>query len=161
MRNLARVGVLGVALAPALVLGPTALAAGGDHTQSYTETTHGTVTTTDVNPCTGDTVDLTQDSNGVFHITTFTGSDEVWMTFTETDRFTAVDEGTGVTYTGEATFWGNENVNRQNANFTFTGTIVGKGSDGSRINYHEVAHATLLPSGDVAVSFDKPSLTCG
>ncbi|MGZ4575838.1 MAG: hypothetical protein ACXVXY_12740, partial [Mycobacteriaceae bacterium] len=140
---------------------PTAFAAGGTHTQSTTETTHTTSSTTDVNPCTGNTIDLTQDSNGVFHITLFPGSDELWATFTETDHFTAYDEGTGVTYTGEATFWGNQNVNEQNANFTFTGTIIGKGSDGSSIKSHDVAHATILPDGSVSVVFDKPSLTCG
>jgi hypothetical protein len=142
----------------ALAIAATAAAT---HTQSMTQNFHGTQTTTDLNPCNGDTVDLSLDSNSVFHITYFPASDEEWSTFTEEDKFTASDEGTGVVYTGHSTFWGNFNMNRQNSNSTFTSTIRGAGSDGSTILYHEVGHYTMLPSGQIAVTFDKPSLTCG
>jgi hypothetical protein len=145
----------------ALVIAASAAAAGGTHTQSMTQNFHGTQTTTDLNPCNGDTVDLNLDSNIVFHITYFPSSDEEWSTFTEEDKFTASDEGTGVLYTGHSTFWGNFNMNRQNSNSTFTSTVRGTGSDGSTILYHEVGHYTMLPNGQIAVSFDKPSLTCG
>ncbi len=145
----------------ALAIAASAAAAGGSHTQSMTQNFHGTQTTTDLNPCNGDTVDLNLDSNTVFHITYFPGSDEEWSTFTEEDKFTASDEGTGVVYTGHSTFWGNFNMNRQNSNSTFTSTIRGTGSDGSTILYHEVGHFTMLPNGQIAVSFDKPNLTCG
>jgi hypothetical protein len=145
----------------ALAIAATAAAAGGTHTQSMTQNFHGTQTTTDLNPCNGDTVDINQDSNIVFHITYFPASDEEWSTFTEEDKFTASDEGTGVLYTGHSTFWGNFNTNRQNSNSTFTSTIRGTGSDGSTILYHEVGHDTMLPDGQIAVSFDKPTLTCG
>jgi hypothetical protein len=145
----------------ALAIAATAAAAGATHTQSMTQNFHGTQTTTDLNPCNGDTVDLNLDSNSVFHITYFPASDEEWSTFTEEDKFTASDEGTGVVYTGHSTFWGNLNMNRQNSNSTFISTIRGAGSDGSTILYHEVGHYTMLPSGQIAVTFDKPSLTCG
>lgn len=148
-------------VAAALVAVNGAAAAGGTHTQSITDNFHGTQTLTDVNPCTGNAIDLSMTSNIVEHITFFPASDEAWGTFTEEDNFTGVDEGTGVTYTGHSTFWGGFNVNEQNQTSTFTASIRGKGSDGSTIAYHEVGHFTLLPSGDVSVSFDRPTLTCG
>lgn len=153
------IGALSVAAA--LALAGAAAAAGGTHTQSYTDTFHGTQTTTDYNPCSGDVVDLSMTTNDVAHVTYFPASDESWFTFTEEDSFTATDEGTGVVYTGHATFWGGGNVNRQNSNSTFTSTIRGRGSDGSTISYHEIGHFTMLPDGELAVSFDKPRVTCG
>jgi hypothetical protein len=144
-----------------LVLAGVASAAGGTHTQSITDNFHGAQSTTDLNPCTGNTVDITETSNIVEHVTFFPGSDEVWFTFTEEDKQTAVDEGTGVVYSGHATIWGNENINEQNQNSTFTVTVHATGSDGSTILYHDVTHFTLLPNGEISVFFDKPSLTCG
>ena len=145
----------------ALALAGTAAAAGGDHTQAITENFHGTQTGTDVNPCTGNAVAISETTNMVFHLTYFPGSDEEWSTFTEEDKVTAVDQGTGVVYTGHATFWGNQNINRQNANWTATSNLRVTGSDGSSITSHDVAHVTMLPDGSVSVSFDKPRLTCG
>ncbi len=144
-----------------LILAGVASAAGGTHTQSFTDNFHGTQTTTDLNPCPGNTVDISQTSNIVNHVTFFPASDEVWFTFTEEDNFTAVDEGTAVIYTGHSTVWGNFNLNEQNSNSTFTSTIRATGSDGSTLLSHDVTHFTMLPNGDVSVSFDKPSLTCG
>lgn len=151
---------IGVVLA-AVVLAATAAAAGGDHTQTSTQTFHGSNPSTGTNPCNGDTIDLDQTSNIIQHVTWFPAGDEVWGTFTEEDKVVGVDEGTGVVYTGHATFWGNFNINNQNANNTFTGSIHVTGSDGSSISYHEVSHMTMLPDGSVSVSFDKPSVTCG
>jgi hypothetical protein len=153
----------------------TALAAGGEHTQSYTEHFHGTLTNElnekraeengeeyepPINPCNGDELQVTEETNIVNHITFFPAGDELWATFTQTSRITAADEETGVVYTGHSTFWGNFNVNRQNENSTFTGMIKVKGSDGSTILYHVVDHFTLLPGGKVGVEFEKPHLTC-
>jgi hypothetical protein len=138
-----------------------ASAAGGTHTQTSTDNFHGAQTVVQVNPCTQNAVDISENTNLVNHVTYFPASDEAWGTFTEEDSFTATDQGTGVVYSGHDTFWGNFNVNRQNSNSTFTSTIRATGSDGSTIAYHEVGHFTLLPSGDISVSFDKPSLTCG
>jgi hypothetical protein len=153
--------VLAAAGALALALAAGASAAGGTHTQSSTDTFHGTQTSTDVNPCTGNTVDIGATTNSVEHVTFFPAGDEVWFTFTEEDKVTAVDEGTGAVYSGHATVWGNENVNERNANSTFTNMIHVTGSDGSTILYHEVMHFMLLPSGDVVASFDRADLTCG
>lgn len=150
----------GAALA-ALALAGVASAAGGTHTQSFTDNVHGAQTSTELNPCTGDTVDISATSNIVNHVTFFPAGDEVWFTFTEEDKATAVDEGTGVVYSGHDTVWGNLNVNELNQNATFTNMLHVTGSDGSTILYHEVTHFTMLPNGDIAVSFDNPSLTCG
>jgi hypothetical protein len=161
VRTLLVVLALAAAVAASLVSAGGAAAAGGTHTLSLSDTFHGIQTDSGPNPCTGGTVDLSETTNSVFHITLFPGSDELWATFTEEDQVSAVDEQSGVVYSGHSTFWGNENVNEQNSNYTFTGVIHVIGSDGSSLLYHEVEHVTLLPSGNVAVSFDKPSITCG
>jgi hypothetical protein len=152
---------VGVVAAMAVAGSAVAAAGGQGHTVTQTDNFHGLQTTTDTNPCTGNTIDLTETSNIVQHVTFFPGGDEVWGTFTEEDKVTGIDEGTGVVYTGHSTFWGNFNVNERNANDTFTGSIHVTGSDGSTISYHEVMHETLNANGVLTVSFDKPSLTCG
>ena len=152
---------LAVTLALAALAPAGAASAAGAHTQTFTDNYHGTQFMMDPNPCTGDELVGTADTNSVFHVTYFTASDESWATFTEEDKFNAVDPTTGVVYTGHDAMWGNANINRQNSNDTFTGTIHATGSDGSTITYHEVGHITMLPDGNVAVSFDKPSLSCG
>ena len=149
------------ALAATIGSSDVAVAAGGQHTQTYTDNYHGTQTLAEPNPCTGSVIVGTFDTNSVFHVTYFVDSDETWLTSTEEDRFSGVDQSTGVAYTGHDTFWGNYNLNRQNSNDTFTGSIHAIGSDGTAITYHEVAHITMLPDGNVAVSFDKPSVSCG
>jgi hypothetical protein len=154
--------VLATAVAAMMVAGPAAATSSDTgHTVTETDNFHGTQTTTDVNPCTNNTIDLSQISNIVNHITYFPAGDEVWGTFTEEDKVTGLDEGTGVLYTGHSTFWGNFNINERNANDTFTGSIHVTGSDGTSISYHEVMHETWNANGILTVSFDKPSLTCG
>jgi hypothetical protein len=59
-----------------------------------------------------------------------------------TDRFTFVpDDPRQPTYTAKATSWGGANLSSQN-NFTatFTTHVIAKGTDGSRITGHVVAH---------------------
>jgi hypothetical protein len=154
--------MLAIAVAAFVAVGAASAAPGGTgHTVTQTDNFHGTNDTTDVNPCTGNAIDLHQTSNIVQHVTFFPGGDEIWGTFTEEDKVVGTDEGTGVVYTGHSTFWGNFNVNEQNANDTFTGSIHVTGSDGSSISYHEVAHETWDANGNLTVQFDRPSLTCG
>ena len=156
-------GALASLGAAALIIGPSvaASASGGSHTQSFTQTFHGNQPFINVNPCTGGTLDGTESSNMIAHVTFFPSGDELWATFTEEDKFNATDDSTGVTYAGHATDWDNLNMNEQNANQTFTFSAHATGSDGSTISAHEVAHITLVPGGTISVSFDKPSLTCG
>lgn len=117
------------------------------------------------NPCNGDTFNNAQgalfDGNLVNHVTYFTGSDELWATFTETGSVTATDDVTGVTYSGHATVWGNDNMNERNQNSAFTFTIRLTGSDGSSITGHETTAFVTNANGTVTVNFDKMSLTCG
>jgi hypothetical protein len=135
-----------------LAVGPAALAAGGDHTQSFTEHQHGTIVQKEISPCTGHKVLVTETINAVEHVTYFVGEDEVWATFT-TEGSASFTEG-GVDYSGHFTVWGNFNVNERNSNSTFTFSIFLNGSDGSRISSHEVAHITYNGNGDITVEFD-------
>jgi hypothetical protein len=161
-----RITIVGAA-AGALALGAMgaagpASAADGDHTQTQTQNFHGTMPLVDINPCTGNPLVGSVDSNSVFHQTWFPGDDELWFTFTEEDKGQAVDTLTGVTFTGHDTVWGNENINRRNGNQTFTQTQRITGSDGSVVTYKEVAHWTTDANGNLTVTFDKidGSLTC-
>lgn len=145
----------------ALVSMPVAAAEGGvGHTVTITQHEHGVFTEPNaVNPCTGHPIPLTVDGNSVSHITFFPDSDEVWATFTETGKFTGVDGA--VTYSGHFTIWDNFNLNERNSNRTFTFSVRAFGSDGSLIVGHETLHFTLNANGEVTVSFDKASYTCG
>jgi hypothetical protein len=162
MRRAGLATLFAVVVAAMVVAGAAVAAPGGTgHTVTQTDNFHGVQTSTDTNPCTGNAIDLTQTSNMVQHVTFFPGGDEIWGTFTEEDKVTGVDEGTGVVYTGHSTAWGNFNVNERNANDTFTASIHVMGSDGSTIAYHDVMHEAWNANGVLTVSFDKPSLTCG
>jgi hypothetical protein len=116
------------------------------------------------NPCTGDTFNggtgIQFTGNLVNHVTYFTESDEMWATFTETGAIAGTDDGTGVTYSGHATVWGNFNLNERNQNSEFTLTIHAAGPDGSSITAHETTVFVVNGNGDVTVNFDKASLTC-
>jgi hypothetical protein len=162
MRKAGLAALLAVVSAAMIAVGSAVAAPGGTgHTVTQTYNFHGVNTSIGSNPCTGDAMDLTQTSNIVQHVTFFPGGDEFWGTFTEEDKVTAVDEGTGAVYTGHSTAWGNFNMNQRNANDTFTASIHVTGSDGTSISYHEVMHEAWNANGVLTVSFDKPSLTCG
>lgn len=157
--------VAGIAGAGALLAPTAALAApgGGGHTVTMTEVTHGVFDPglTGQNPCTGaDIASEAASGTVVNHVTFFPAGDEVWSTFTETGKVTVTDSN-GVTYTGHVTAWGNFNMNEQNANNSFTLTVMLAGSDGSSITLHEVQHFALNANGVVTVNFDRPTLSCG
>ena len=59
------------------------------------------------------------------------------------------------TFTGHFTQWFGENSNQQNFATTFTFTIIGTGSDGSSLKFHETAHFSATPQG-ATLEFDKP-----
>jgi len=158
--------VAGVAGAAAVMAPAAALASAGGpgHTVTMTEVTHGVFDAglTGPNPCTGADI-VSQNASGtvVNHVTFFPAGDEVWATFTETGKVVATDDGTGVTYTGHATVWGNLNMNERNRNTAFTLTINLSGSDGSSITVHETTVLVYNGNGAVTANFDKLSLTCG
>jgi len=152
--------VLSVAAAPAFGGGPNG------QTVTQTQNVHGTFFDSEAtNPCTGNTFNGGQGiqftGNLVNHVTFFTNSDEVWATFTETGKISGTDDGTGVTYSGHATVWGNFNMNERNGNSAFTLTVRAAGSDGSSIIAHETTVFATNATGVVTVNFDKMSLTCG
>lgn len=157
----------GVALSAATALSaPAGAASPNGQTVTMTQNVHGTFYEPQAtNPCTGDTFNQGQGiqftGNLVNHVTYFTASDEVWATFTETGSIMGVDDGTGATYSGKATAWGNFNMNEKNTNNEFTLTIHATGSDGSSITAHEVTVFVMNANGSVTASFDKASLTCG
>jgi hypothetical protein len=139
----------------AFLLAPTAFA-------TETETIHfsGTDVQADVNPCSGATGTLTFAFSGVVHTTTLDNG-----TFHETSTvqgtFTFVpDDPSQPTYTGHATFWDGENENSKNFTATFTGNIVLRGSDGSRITDHARFHITVNADGTVTSFIDAERLTC-
>jgi hypothetical protein len=158
----------GMVIALGVALGPAAASAGSPNGQTVTETDHAHgdfFEPNAANPCNGDSFNGGQGAlftgNLVNHVTYFTNSDELWATFTETGSVVATDDGTGVTYTGHATVWGNDNMNERNQNSEFTLTIHLTGSDGSTITAHEVTVFVLNANGTVTVNFDKMNLTCG
>ena len=65
-----------------------------------------------------------------------------------------------MTFTGQATAWGNFNMNEQNSNTTFTLNIRVVAPDGSSVVGHDVSHFALNANGEITVNFDKMSFTC-
>jgi hypothetical protein len=130
--------------------------------QAETTTVHvsGTESSPDVNPCTGATGTATQTLRGVEHVTELpNGTSHV--TSTVTGSFTFVpDDPSQPTYTGHATFWDGENVNGKAFTTTFTGHVNVRGTDGSRITDHFVAHVTVNPDGTATVEFETERLSC-
>ena len=126
---------------------------------SITETEHQvTETFTDVVPCGVDETalyDITTTSNLVEHATF--GPKSVHFTFTQTGSFTAVPQDPSLpTYSGHFTTWGGFNGNNRNASGTFTFSIHGTGSDGSRVTFSAVDHFNVTPGGiENAFTFER------
>lgn len=167
-RNAKLVAVGALATVGGLAVWPAVAFAASPNGQTVTETDHihgDFYEPAAANPCNGDTFNEGQGilftGNLVNHVTYFTNSDEVWGTFTETGKAVGTDDGTGVTYTGHVTAWGNFNMNERNQNSEFTLTINLAGSDGSSITAHETTVMVYNGNGVITVNFDKFSLTCG
>jgi hypothetical protein len=160
------VSVLTVAAAVLVLAAAASAGSPNGQTVTQTQNVHGSFYEPNgTNPCTGDTFNGGQGilftGNLVNHVTFFTNSDEVWATFTETGAISGVDDGTGVSYSGHATAWGNFNMNERNGNSTFTLTIHATGSDGSSITAHQTTVFATNANGDVTVNFAQANLTCG
>ena len=129
-----------------------------------TFTFHNRVETfVDVRPCTDIPYQLTTTSNGVEHFQLRTlpdGTVVAQFTFTQTGTFTAVPvSGVGPTFTGTVTVWDGgsafnpvfgpdgEIVSADKFVDTFTFTVRGTGSDGSRIFQHVTGHLNQNPLG--------------
>jgi len=135
------------------------------HEKNSVDTFHDSI------PCLGDggaPATITTTENGVFHVTaagiddqgTPDPDDDVFIppyhvTGTFTGTFVAVPDDSALpTYQGHFTQWFGENANRANSAATFTFTVIGRGSDGSVIKFHETAHFSVTPAG-VTTEFDK------
>lgn len=130
--------------------------------QAQTTTVHfsGTESSPDVNPCTGAPGTATQTLKGVSHITELPNG-TAHATTTVTGAFMFVpNDPSQPTYTGHATFWDGENFNSKTLTFTFTGHVNVRGSDGSRITDHFVAHVTVHSDGTVTAEFARERLRC-
>jgi hypothetical protein len=157
-----------VVLAGAVVLLSTATAfAAGGPKGTVTETVHENnvvlFSEASPNPCTGEPGTLTATaSTGVFHATFFENSDEFWVTGTYqgTATFTPENPG-GVSATGHFAVWFGAAGNNRNEVETNTMAFNLKGSDGSHILVHGVAHVGTSATGAVTVSFEKQSVRCG
>jgi opacity protein-like surface antigen len=159
-------------LTGALFLGLTAGAAAAKPVTITFHEKNATETFKDVIPCLGEEpapATITTTENGVFHVTaagiddqgtpdpnddTFIPPYHVTGTFTGT--FVAVpDDSSLPTFTGHFTQWFGENANRKNFVTTFTFTVIGTGTDGSSLRFHETAHFSVTPGG-ATLEFDKP-----
>ena len=146
-----RFWVVGVLAAGLLVAAGSAFAA-----PPVTETTHekGLVETfVDVVPSCdedGPLYTITTTSNLVEHTTTFDDG-RLHETFTQTGSFSAVplEDPSLPSFTGRFTVSGGFNQNGKTVNGTFTLSVRGKGSDGSRLSFHSTDHFNVRPDGTV------------
>ena len=147
-----------VVVALATIVAATGMVGGGSalaHARTKTFHIHdGTQTFVDRVPCIGGRATITLTFNAVFHRTRV-AAHLFHVTETMTGTFVAVPLHAGrPTFTGHFTQWDGFNSNRQSATGTFTFSIHGVGSDGSTVQFHEVAHFTMTKNG-VVVNFDK------
>jgi hypothetical protein len=150
--------ILALGLVALLTFAAGASAHGGKPI-TFTERMHNvTDTFADVNPCTGDPTTVTIVNNGVLHVTEFAdGHVHVTGTFTGTVAIDTTDPSKP-DYSGRFTQWFGENRNVNTENGTFTFSVRARGTDGSRLQFHETAHF-LAVGGDLQVEFDK--MRCG
>jgi hypothetical protein len=143
-----------VVAAVLLLLTASSALADGNGAQTFTEHFTGTETSADVNPCTGEPGTVTTTFSGVAH-STLLANGTYHGTFTATGTFVFDTTDPALPdYTGRITVWGGENSNNQNFAGSFTQTIHGVGTDGSRVKFHQTAHFSVSASG-VLVTFDK------
>lgn len=152
-----RAAYVAFGMAALLAAGSGAAGAAGNGATTFTDNEHGVVDVfASANPCTGDPGTVRAIENQVFHGTVSkTGS---WFTGTVEGMFTFTpDNPAKVTYRGHfATWFGDEN-NLRNGVEHSTLNINATGSDGSHLQFHDNAQATLNANGTVTVSFDHMS----
>ena len=144
-----------------LLIGAVSATAAGNGATSFTDNEHGVVDVFhDMNPCTGDPGTVSAVENQIFHGTiNKTGS---WFTGTVEGQFTLTpDDPNKVTYTGHFVNWFGDENNLRNGVEHSTFNVNATGSDGSHLQFHDNAKATLNANananGTVTVSFDHMS----
>jgi hypothetical protein len=140
-----------------LILGSARAFADTQHFPTATQTSPAT------NPCSGAQGMLTETLKGVSHTTIANGVVHFTGTFEGTFVFTPNDSSQP-TYTGHETAWdgGKFNVSAGVGVDHFTFSVTGKGSDGSHVQFHENAYATIDANGNpISIKFDKFTMNCG
>jgi hypothetical protein len=157
-----------VILAAGLALLTTGAAladAGGQGTVTITQQFRDTLLFSQpvTNPCTGASGTITGTAHtGIEHETYFTSGPEFWFTSTAEGAATFTpDDPDGVAASGHFAEWFGESFNNKNDVQHSTSTFRLKGSDGSHIVLHEVAHFSTNANGVISVSFDNTGLHCG
>lgn len=152
-----RAAAAALGVVPLLLLGSNGAGAAGNGATTFTENQHGVVDVfADSNPCTGDPGTVTAVENQIFHGTiNKTGS---WFTGTVEGKFTFTpDDPAKVAYTGHFVTWFGDENNLQNGVEHSTFNVNAVGSDGSHLQFHDNAQATVNANGAVTVSFDHMS----
>ena len=122
--------------------------------ETFTQTFHKvTDPLEDINACTGEPITGTITYNGVIH-TTLTPNGGFHVTGTFTGVFEGVLAG-GDNATGHFTTWFGDNFNNKNESHTFTFTVHGTTSDGTKFQWHITAHLSTNANGEVTVNFFK------
>ena len=136
-----------------LLIGAVSATAAGNGATSFTDNEHGVIDVFhDMNPCTGDPGTVSAVENQIFHGTiNKTGS---WFTGTVEGQFTFTpDDPSKVTYKGHFVNWFGDENNLRNGVEHSTFNVNATGSDGSHLQFHDNAQATLNANGTVTVSF--------
>jgi len=146
-----------------LLLSVATAAAAGAGAASFTQTFHNaTDSFPTANPCSGAPGTASLTYNGVFHVTQLTsgqGAGTFWATGTMTGAFVFTpDDASQPIFTGHFASWFGDNNNLRSGTETSIFNLHGTGSDGSSLQFHDVAHLSVSATG-VTVFFDKPS--CG
>lgn len=152
-------GLAAISIVPLLAFGAPTAMAGGNGATTFTDNLHGVIDVfQNPNPCTGDPGTVSAIENQIFHGTiNQTGT---WFTGTIEGKFTFTpDDPTKITYTGHfATWFGDEN-NLNNGVQHSTFNVNALGTDGSHLQFHDNAQATVNANGVVTVAFDH--MSCG
>ena len=163
-RRIVRAGALAFVLGLASASGALA-DAGGNGTVTVTQHNHDVTlfSMPGTNPCNREAGTLTAvAANEVFHVTFFTTGDEFWVTGTDEGTVTFTpDDPSGISASGHFTAWFGESFNNKNDVQHGTDTFHLTGTDGSRFAAHETSHLSTNANGDVTVSFDKMTMSCG
>ncbi len=94
----------------------------------------------------GEQYTITTNTRNIIEHSTVFDDGRAHFTFTATGTFVATSAGLP-SYTGTFAVWGGWNANGQVENGTFTFTVSGKGSDGSKLVTHVTFHANTTPTG--------------
>jgi len=155
VRGLRRPAIAAVSLL-VLAAAPVALGAGA---QTITVVERQVdVNPGELNPCTGATGTIVDDEQDVFHVTALADGTHMTGHATVNVTFTPDDPGQ-VAYEGHETFAFSESSTSHNFVTTMTNHVRVKGTDGTFVTHHEVAHVSVTPTG-VTATFDRPTFDC-